>query len=88
MKSPFHEDGKVQIPVAKRAMVPVSCAAARDGGTPTCSGIGTLTSSVPMQAEFDVEQRLKTVDPETVVSRLFAPTRRPGKRFPQSVCLR
>ncbi|MEL6107402.1 MAG: hypothetical protein AAFU85_15285 [Planctomycetota bacterium] len=53
-----------------------------------CSGIGTLTSSVPMQAEFDVEQRLKTVDPETVVSRLDAPTWEARKRFPQSVCLR
>ena len=40
-----------------------------------------------MQAEFDVEQRLKTVDPETVVSRLFAPTvggqeTIPAKRLP------
>lgn len=41
-----------------------------------------------MQAEFDVEQRLKTVDPETVVSRLDAPTWEARKRFPQSVCLR
>lgn len=39
-----------------------------------------------MQAEFDVEQRLKTVDPETVVSRLCAPTKGqetiPAKRLP------